>query len=498
MEQKKKLLFYFSKNNLVNFGIAKILQEKFDFELYAIFDLNTNLKFFFKNQRIVKFTKEWYLNDVVNDCQKIDLDYLSSIEKKFNIDMWKLIFADPLFHNYNQYHNFKYAEILSIVQTECQLFDEILESVNPNYIIMKITDNLQTYLLHDMCYSKGVKILTASDARCGSRIVISSDPGKIESSKIFESLDFSHMNMTELQKYVGIYSNSVQKIVKRAGISNFNRVKLSMKYFFLISTPDFKNFYANKGRNLLSVLKNSIFLILKSWYRKKFLDSNCRYDVETKTKIVYFPIHLEPERSISIAAPHYADQLNLITNIAKSLPIDCKLYVKEHPMSSRFGWHPISFYKKLFNLPNVEVIHPSFPNNEILQKSSLIVTISGTTSIEAAFYGIPSIIFADSIFSKISLIKRIKNIEELPNLIRQLIGKKISESELNDYVEFIKQNSFEFDLNKFVFDINEEIKYGGVLEDIMRDELNLMKLIEKYRMEYELLTGEFVKKIHES
>ena len=134
----------------------------------------------------------------------------------------------------------------------------------------------------------------------------------------------------------------------------------------------------------------------------------------------------------------------------------------------------------------------------MLQKSSLIVTISGTTSIEAAFYGIPSIIFADSIFSKISLIKRIKNIEELPNLIRQLIGKKISESELNDYVEFIKQNSFEFDLNKFVFDINEEIKYGGVLEDIMRDELNLMKLIEKYRMEYELLTGEFVKKIHES
>ena len=39
------------------------------------------------------------------------------------------------------------------------------------------------------------------------------------------------------------------------------------------------------------------------------------------------------------------NQINIITNIAKSIPVDCLVYVKEHPTQIAFAWRPISYYK---------------------------------------------------------------------------------------------------------------------------------------------------------
>ena len=65
-------------------------------------------------------------------------------------------------------------------------------------------------------------------------------------------------------------------------------------------------------------------------------------------------------------------------------------------------WRPLSFYKTLLSLPNVRFLHPSFDSLTAIKNSSLVITIAGSSGLEAAFYEKPSIIFADVSYSNLS------------------------------------------------------------------------------------------------
>ena len=69
---------------------------------------------------------------------------------------------------------------------------------------------------------------------------------------------------------------------------------------------------------------------------------------------------MEPERTLLIDAPFHTNQLDIIKNLAKSIPINYKLFVKEHPSMAHREWRDVSFYKEILSLPNVVLIHPSF------------------------------------------------------------------------------------------------------------------------------------------
>ena len=51
---KEKILVWIN-SSLVYFGLCKSLQEKYDCELYAIYDITVKPKKYFQTQKIVKF-----------------------------------------------------------------------------------------------------------------------------------------------------------------------------------------------------------------------------------------------------------------------------------------------------------------------------------------------------------------------------------------------------------------------------------------------------------
>ena len=105
------------------------------------------------------------------------------------------------------------------------------------------------------------------------------------------------------------------------------------------------------------------------------------------------------------------NQLEIVKHIAKSIPVDFKLYVKEHMVMKYRFWRPISYYKQIMNLPNVVLIHPSLTNVELLKKCSIAFTVTGTTGLEAGYYGKPSIIFGHTSYDSLPSVHRIKNLE---------------------------------------------------------------------------------------
>ena len=103
---------------------------------------------------------------------------------------------------------------------------------------------------------------------------------------------------------------------------------------------------------------------------RTFIEKNAVRVLDKKTPFVYYPLHSEPERALSIAAPFFTNQIDVITNIAKSLPVGYKLFVKEHPSMTlkRGTGRKLSFYKDLLKLPNVKLIHPEILTIDIKPK----------------------------------------------------------------------------------------------------------------------------------
>jgi len=159
------------------------------------------------------------------------------------------------------------------------------------------------------------------------------------------------------------------------------------------------------------------------------------------------------------------------------------------------GWRKITYYDEILELPNVVLVHPSVATEEIMKKSSLVLTISGTSGLEALFYGKPSITFSDVSYSHISSVYRADNFEVLPELIKTALQKQVDTSELNNYVNLIKKNSFEFNLTGIYNKIYKTFYYNKFFFDNEISMDKLSKFLEKNQDDFTLLAFEHIKKI---
>ena len=237
--------------------------------------------------------------------------------------------------------------------------------------------------------------------------------------------------------------------------------------------------------------------ILKNKRRESFVNKNLNKKVDYNKPYVYFPLHVEPERSLLIAAPYFTNQIEVVKNIAKSLPIDYLLYVKEHP-AMKFFWRDSSYYKEIISIPNVKLIHPSVPSNKIISNCSLVITIGGTAALEATFYKKPALAFSDFWGNELfTSIYRVKNFEELPKAIRTYLNKKVELKELSIYLDVFEENAFDFDNMEMLFDIWERFYYGGKSFNVNISEIKFKSFLDEYSSIFEMLANEHVKKINQ-
>ena len=185
----------------------------------------------------------------------------------------------------------------------------------------------------------------------------------------------------------------------------------------------------------------------------------------------------------------------MITNIVKSLPSGYELYVKEHPIQVFREWRSVNYYKKIMKLPNVKLIHPSVISSDLIKKSSLVITISSTSGLEAAFYNKPSIIFADLDYSILPSVHKIKTIDELPYAIRASLKKEVKFSDLNHYINLIEENSFELNFDSIDSDFDHNFHYGGFLADVEIPIEKMRLFLERHSTKFDKIATECIKKI---
>ena len=494
---RDKILF-FTDTWFLNFGTAKHLQDKTDFEFFAIIDIADKARKFFENQQIVKYQKVWYLMDhVKKDTAKPDMEYLESFEKKYKINLWSIAYEEREFYKYNKFHKFTSEEILSILEQECKFFESVLDQVNPQFLSIFMTNNHYQELLCTMCKVRGIKILMLGPARFGNRLMISEEGAILDRDIAVKSKSPTFKTFEELREYMKAFDTTkeMNEWIKLSFDEHpWQRYSALLKFLFSRRTTNYSKSYVNYGKTRLKSIKLKITNLLAKKYRSFFINKHLVRQIRNES-FIYFPLHMEPERVLLIGAPFYSDQRAVIGNIAKSIPIGYKLYVKEHPIMRIVGWRNVSFYKEIIELPNVVLLHPSVSHEELIKKSSLVITIAGTTGQEAAFYNKPSILMTDQQYSHLPSVHKIKSIDELPQAIKTCLSKQGDPTLLGEYVEMIKENTFEFNLKRFSADFAYRFGFKGLIMDAELPEDKVELFLKDYESAFEQLAQEHIKKI---
>ena len=491
-----KIIFWLN-SFLLEFGIAYSLQKKYDCELYALIDVTNRTKLFFENQNLVDFKKIWFLHDHIQNEHSVDFDYLENFEKKYSINLWQLGFNERLFYQYNDFYNFSQNEILSILEKECKLYESVLDTAKPDFLITSETALHQQHLFYEICRKKGIKVLMLNQSKLAYQCIISQELHKIDFMPKLSDIPLKNRDFTELLNILKSTGSSkqLQSFKENFGGTKSNKINAGIEYFLKSDNSNINTHFAYYGRKKSKVFFDYISKSLKAKTRKSFIDKNLEYEIHENEKFILFTLHQEPERTLLIEAPFYTNQFEVIRHIAKSLPSGFKLYVKEHFSQELREWREISYYKDLMKIPNVRLFHPTSNIEKLIQNSSLIISIAGTISLEAAFYQKPSIILADLGFSILPSIQKMESFQDLPQLIKNGLDMKINADDLDRYLTILSNNSFNFDLKGYEIEETNNFRHGGNFHDTIITNKKMKSFLEKHETVLNPLVEQYIKKL---
>ena len=478
--KKKNIMVWldFDAYAYVSFGIISALSKLDKFNLIGIVATKQDMSFF-QNQHIVKFEKLFYYPECYVKKSSFDIDALKNYEKKYDLHLWLDSYTERSFYRYwTEFHKFTKEEIFSIIQNSIDFFIDILEKFNPKLLLMQIPgENISNLLLYRLAKKIGIKVLFPNPVYMHNKIVISDNIAIKEISDNYKKLipDFDDSSSKYDEEFIKKQNFAETLKIQssyRHGTTNFSQ---KINHYIDRLTTDPEPIYKNIRKTKLKMIKYKFQNYFEIKKRKAFLDTNSIKGIED-SKFIYFPLQSEPEAKILVTSPFYSNQVTLIENIAKSIPIEYILYVKEHPIQKEKLWRTIDDYKKIIALPNVKLVHPNVSSLELISKSHMIISIAGGTGFEALFYKKPILLFTDEYYDELSAVTKIKTLTELPNYIKNaLYNFKVNDKELNALMQVLNNETI-------------TVPYFSILKDGI-----MLSTIQRYEQDFNLTIQYFEK-----
>jgi hypothetical protein len=473
---KNKTILLICKESIspVMFFLGKELEKNNDVHYYFIHNsevINKNPY----NKYTYFYFKENIENKKIHDVKELNIQFLKNkenisinynrleeIEKKYthfaNLNkqilcsqMTSMGFHDRFYYNQTTYEQNIYWLILNYDKTE-----NLLEKLKPDYIFDLDLSEIQRTIINEVAYYNKIPYINFEFTRYSSSVIPTFNLGNKQPEKYFMEVYKKNKNEGNLEHYIKevkkfrdqskimpnfyrknkIFSNKYNflNLFKDLILMSFNFIKI--KFFYYINrkypvkyhTPMFSN-----------PLKRLLFLSI-SYIRKFYLYSNYNkfFLNPLNERYVYFTLHVIPESSTFIKAPMYTNELSLIQSISKILPINWKLYVKEHP--SMIGQRNLEFYKKISKIQNVKLVKMNAYQDPKpwIEKSEAVISISGSAALEAAMLNKPSIVFGEVCFSVISGVKVVKSFEEVERLLKLINIKNWPKDNITSCATYLK------------------------------------------------------------
>ena len=410
---------YFLQNPDLGINPVSVYHNTIDFQKFAIKDSSINLN---------NYYNEGY--------GKYSVEELSFLEKKYNLDnLWFVVYFDRFLKDKSK------EEIYKQLSYYIFAWENILIKEKPDFIVTETVTGAWNYIPYAIAPAFNAQYLGYLFTKNTNKYFFTKDLyGNFpEMEDRFKELLNREIHPEELKKAEEFISIFKEK----------HMVPIYMKTTSAL--PKIHNFF-NPYRITINILKDiKTFQKVKNDYKIDFRLNGYKRDFQRLIRIIYtktfnvfkkptlsekyilYPLQYQPEATTDIWSAYYTDQLMTIQHIAKSLPIDCKLYVKEH--YAVLGSKPINFYKRIQKLPNVVLIDPWLGINELIKNSQAITILTGTTGLEAIIWEKPVIIFGRVFFDIYPDLLKVSNIAELPEIINHALNHfKVDQNIYKKYI----------------------------------------------------------------
>ncbi len=436
--------------------------------------------------------------------EPLDLNYLKWLEKEYGVpNLWPFVEIDRVIRYslfIREYPSdtpkYSHEEMMRLTQVYAKAIIKFFDEEKPDVIIFSVLGTLSTMLLYYIAKKKGIKTLFLITTRVGLHYTVTEN---------YEELSYVQNTFEQLQNGTKTYPELEQR--SRQFLQRFQSsptpynpgdtptarpTDRKKQFGFLLPKNLYRTIYwfIQPWAEYLTNKYRGDYTDRKPWYhiwdriKRKFrvlIGFDDLYDVpDLSEDFAFFSLQFEPEIALSLFVPFYKDQLWVIKQVARSLPIHFKLYVKEHP--AMFGYRTRKFYKELKKIPNVKLIRPTESSFNLSQGAKLSITPASTAAWEGILLKKPAITFGDVFFNILPMVKRCRAIEDLPYLIKeQLENFKYDEKALINMLTAIYKESAELDLVQ-IWDIEGgsqmEKKKQAVIPfvDYVAEKLNLRLL----------------------
>jgi hypothetical protein len=193
------------------------------------------------------------------------------------------------------------------------------------------------------------------------------------------------------------------------------------------------------------------FLRLNRCYSRlkalSWLKENCSIE-PLPEKFVYFALHFRPERSTIPEANFYFDQASCVSLLSRAIPADFRIIVKEHPRQVGDSFIPdlrrthfpeLDLYNRIASIPKVRFAPTNSLASDLINKSSLVASCTGSALWEALQLGKPALSFGSSWHSACRSSPNAASLADLESGIDSLLNKSATDvrNDLDDFLSYI-------------------------------------------------------------
>ena len=250
-----------------------------------------------------------------------------------------------------------------------------------------------------------------------------------------------HNNSQPSKGAVDLYNNLMGEIEDPDYFDSIIHSKSEINILFVLKNLIFRP-TLSLIKSVVSCIKNKKCHNVKSSFLREVykgiqyisvFSSSFGTELPKSQKYLYYPLHINPEYSTLVQGGMLQDQLAIIESLAKSIPADWIVYVKEHPATMIYRLRPRNFYKRLKGMPNVEMAPIDSDMHKIIFNAEMVAIMTGTSGWQAILRGKPVVAFSDyvNIFDAMDLSLKIVDFNKLPGSISNEVDrvKAISDKE---------------------------------------------------------------------
>ena len=419
--------------------------------------------------------KEW---EIIRKAQFVrhDLERLKSYERRYGDPvLWNAIVSDrriwlgkkaPFEQDYAT--RFSHDQILAILQVAVEQMEQLFDQLNPDVVVCFICVTLGEYLAYRIAKRRKIQFVDLRPTRINNYFYAGGtvhEPSKhlertyrnLLSRGLSEDLEKKVSNYLKTLRnthamYEGVLpvDSQIASTVKaeKKNISWNKVIKISGKSFeaakqlFNYHIGAYKHDNSYRG-TLYPHWFQRIKQPLRNWTTKILLN---RYFVDPaelpKIEFAFYPLHKEPEVTLLVYGRPFLNQLEVIRNYARSLPVGMKLVVKEHP--GAVGYRKLSYYRKLLSIPNVIFVAPWTPSRKVIEHARIITIIGGSIGLESIMMKKPLIVLGKvpfAFFPK-TMVRYIDEPDSISTEILDLIANhKHDERLLKAYIASVMETS---------------------------------------------------------